>query len=198
MKDYLKMLAENFTSCLTIVDVKAKGRPCLFVNEKFTEETGYEAHEVIGKNLSILQGELSQKDTIEFMRSSFEQEMACVQDIINYKKDGTPFLNRLLMLPIKDKNPDSLLYVGFQNDVTLRKKNIYDNVLLQRVDNAEIRHMVNNPLTILLTSMVLLMQNSSTQKEIQREVKKLSHVFHRINDYALNIEKLSDFENFTP
>ncbi len=195
MFEKIKKVANYFPYCLTIVDVKSKGRPCVFVNDKFLENTGYEADEAIGRNLSYLQGKRTQVDTIEFMRKSFDEGVSCIQDLINYKKDGTPFLNRLLLLPLKGEEGE-LFYIGFQNDITEVKGLSHNNAALSKVQNGEIKHIVNNSLTIILGKMALVLKKSTTEDEINEAVKELSDLFKRINDYALQIEDVSSFEDF--
>ena len=195
MIEKIKQIAKYFPYCLTIVDVNAEGRPCVFTNQKFFINTGYSPEEAIGKNLSFLQGDLTSQDTREFMRKSFNQGDACIQDIINYKRDGTPFLNRLLMLPLKNKSKN-LFYVGFQNDITKMKGLDYDNKALQSVNEGEIRHMVNNPLTVILGTMAIALEKSEGQNEIEEAAKSISDYFQRIIDYSLNIEEVSNYENF--
>ena len=192
----LKAIGDDFPHCLTIVDINAPGRPCIYVNEHFTKNTGYSSEEAVGRNLSFLQGELTAEDTQVFMRNSFKEKLACIQDIINYKKDGTPFLNRLLMLPFSDG--DRELYIGFQNDITSTKGLEYNNESLKKVNDGEIRHMVNNPLTIILsTYYILLKENESIDEDKYNKVKEsLANNFARIIDYSLNIEDVSNFENY--
>jgi PAS domain S-box-containing protein len=197
MIDSLIRVSDYFPYCLTIVDVMAEGRPCLFANEKFFKNTGFDSQYGIGRNLSYLQGKLTSKETITFMRNCFSEKKSCIQDIINYKKDGTPFLNRLLLLPIIT-NTEELYYVGFQNDITQIKGLDYNNTSLTKICDDEIKHMVNNPLNIILGKMSLAFSGLSNDEEINIAVKSLSCFFERINDYALNIEDVSDFEHFSP
>lgn len=195
MLDKIKRIANYFPYCLTIVDVKAQGRPCIFVNDKFLENTGYEPHEAIGRNLSYLQDELTPQETIEFMRQYFAKKVSCIQDVINYKKDGTPFLNRLLMLPLSMSGTQSL-YLGIQNDITSIKGLKHDNASLAKVNDGEIKHMVNNPLSVILGKVGIALKNSSTDEQIDKTAKSLSEMFERINQYALNIENVSKFGSF--
>ena len=53
--------------------------------------------------------------------------------------------------------------------------------------------MVNNPFQIILGSLVVLLMRSTSLEEIDLAVKGLSVIFNKINEYALNIESLSDF-----
>lgn len=195
MLEKIKRIANYFPYCLTIVDVKSKGRPCVFVNNKFYENTGYDVQEAVGKNLSFLQGPLTSNDTRKFMRECFSEGLSCIQDIVNYKKDGTPFLNRLLMLPLNTDDHE-LFYVGFQNDITRIRGLIHNNDSLSKVNDGEIRHMINNPLTIILGKMAIALRNAKSEAEVIKVAKSLSDTFERINSFALNGEDVSNFEKF--
>lgn len=186
--------SELFPYCLTIVDVTAQGRPCIHANHLFEKNTGYKVEEVIGKNLAFLQGERTELETIKFMRECFKKNEACVQDITNYKKNGKEFINRLLMLPITlDKRK---LYVGFQNDITQMMKIKSANEKLRDVQSAEINHVVNNSLQVIFGHLVLKLDQCQTQEELQKRLIELTKHFEKINDYVLNIEHLSEFENY--
>ena len=102
------------------------------------------------------------------------------------------------MLPIHDHVTGDVFYLGIQNDITQEKGLEYNNKSLRGVNNEEIRHMVNNPLAIILGRFELAFMKSTSQEEINLIAKELSEIFNRINEYALNIENLSDFANFYP
>jgi PAS domain S-box-containing protein len=194
----LKRIGDYFPYCLTIVDVTNKGeRPCLYANKMFFENTGYSQNESVGRNLSFLQGELTSNSTVRFMRDSFIKKKACVQDIINYKKSGIPFMNRLLMLPMTDRSSSKVFYIGIQNDITQMKGLEHNSKSLRTIKSAEVQHMVNNPLAAILGTFEHLFINNSSDEEMKLTAKKLASTFKRINDYALNVEKVSDFANFT-
>lgn len=199
MINSLRKIGDHFPFCLTIVDITdAKNRPCIYANKIFLDNTGYSAEESIGRNLSYLQGKLTAEDTIEFMRDCFNKELACIQDIINYKKDGTPFLNRLLMLPIREHATGDIFYLGIQNDITQEKGLEYNNQSLRAINSGEIRHIVNNHLALILGTFELKFMKSSSQEEINSAAKNLEETFNRINEYALNVEHISDFADFDP
>lgn len=192
MIDLLIKVGDKFPYCLTVVDIKEKNAPCLYTNNKFSNNTGYPPEEAIGKNLKFLQGKLTDQNTVEFMKSAFRNEVACIQDIVNYKKDGTPFLNRLLLIPINSKG--KLYYLGFQHDITELKGLNHNNESLKKVNDAEIKHVVNNALCIILGSFKL---SNDQAIELRDNIEdSLTSALERINKYILEIENLSDFENF--
>ena len=69
--------------------------PLVYANPLFLEHTGYTLEEVMGKNCRFLQGEKTNKDTVSIIRHTIKNQINLRIDILNYKKDGTPFWNRL-------------------------------------------------------------------------------------------------------
>jgi PAS domain S-box-containing protein len=180
-------IGDHFPYCVTVVDVDAPGRPCLYSNKKFFENTGYTSDEVLGENLRLLQGKLTSQATVEFIRECFKNYSACIQDIVNYKKDGTPFLNRLLMLPIQGQ--DKKYYIGFQHDITHRNGLEHNNESLAKVNDAEIKHVMNNALSIILGGHLL-------GRSEENLAQVLTRAFDRINKFVLEVESVSEFEKF--
>lgn len=198
MLEKLIKFAEYFPYCVTVVDVKQQGRPCLYANEKFFQNTGYPPQEAIGRNLAFLQGEATQEESRNFMRKAFRDGAACIQDLINYKKDGTPFLNRLLMVPLEQPNRGTHIYIGIQNDVTESRGLKHDNTLLSRVTDGEIKHHINNALTIIFFSLESNLRKAKTPEEVQHSILNLSKAFARINEFARNAENVSELDGFDP
>ncbi len=194
MIEKIKTMGDLFPYCLTIVDVMQKGHPCIYANNKFSDNTGYDAQEAIGKNLSFLQGKLSDPSTCAFMLKCINEGKACIQDIFNYKKDGTIFLNRLLLLPLKSKG--NLFYIGIQNDLTQKKRILYSNENLKNVSDIEIKHFVNNALSIAINGHSLLLKSNGEDVNLESTWEQFQDSLVRINDFALNTEFISEFENF--
>lgn len=164
MLDKLKEIGDHFDCCLTIVDMNDPKHPCIYANNKFFDNTGYNFEEVSGKNLAFLQGEDTSTDTITFMQKCFSNNEPCCQDIVNYKKDGTPFINRLVMLPLEYENHN--YFFGFQNDIT-------------------------NKFTIILGKIAIGLHLKQDPSEELHE--KLEKCFKDINNFCLNIEEHQDF-----
>jgi hypothetical protein len=128
------------------------------------------------------------------MRSSFDKNLACIQDIINYKKDGTPFLNRLLMLPCATAK--TFYYLGFQNDVTEERGLNHNNESLLKVKDGEIRHMINNPLAIIIGKLELNPFHKMDEKIEDGLIEKLQINLKKINHTARNFDSISELEDF--
>ncbi|MFC1499956.1 SpoIIE family protein phosphatase, partial [Candidatus Zixiibacteriota bacterium] len=48
-------------------------------------------------------------------------ERPCVVELLNYRKDGTPFWNRLSLTPLRDETGVVTHFIGVQSDVTRRR-----------------------------------------------------------------------------
>jgi PAS domain S-box-containing protein len=106
---------------ITIADARAPDRPLIYVNEGFTRLTGYSAEETLGSNCRFLQGPKTDPATVRQIREAISEERGCEVELLNYRKDGTPFWNRLSITPIRNKAGITTHYVGVQSDVTRRK-----------------------------------------------------------------------------
>ena len=91
--------------------------PIIFVSEEFEEQTGYSPQEVLGRNCRFLQGPDTDPEAVEAIRRALRTESAITIDILNYKKDGTKFWNRLRIRPLYGDDGNVMFYVGAQNPI---------------------------------------------------------------------------------
>ena len=91
-------------------------RKILWVNDDFTEITGYTLTEVIGKKPSLLQGPKTEKDAINRIRRSLENEVAFMEEITNYRKNGEPYICRLVIHPVFNRDQQLTNYIAFEVD----------------------------------------------------------------------------------
>ncbi|WP_323675673.1 PAS domain-containing protein [Halorubellus sp. PRR65] len=107
---------------ITIADGRTGDEPLIYVNEGFARLTGYSVTETVGRNCRFLQGDGTDPETVATLRAAIENEDAASVDIRNYRQDGTPFWNHLNISPIFDAEGTLTHYLGFQRDVTERKR----------------------------------------------------------------------------
>ncbi len=67
--------------------------PLVYVSDAFLWMTGYERSDCIGKNCRFLQGKYTAASAIAQIRQAIKEESNCMVKLINYRKDGTPFVN---------------------------------------------------------------------------------------------------------
>ncbi|WP_435167095.1 PAS domain-containing protein [Falsirhodobacter sp. 1013] len=86
--------------------------PLLLVNDKFSALTGFGAEEVIGRNCRFLQrdaGNTVAKARIHTFFDTPEQPSVRI-DLVNFRKDGTPFINLLYMSKLRNRD-NSVRYI---------------------------------------------------------------------------------------
>ena len=91
--------------------------PIIFVSDEFETQTGYSPQEVLGRNCRFLQGPETDQNAIGAIRQALETESPITVDILNYKKDGTKFWNRLRIRPLYGDDGKVLIYAGTQNPI---------------------------------------------------------------------------------
>jgi PAS domain S-box-containing protein len=194
MLDLIKNASADFDICVTIADMSDPSHKLIYVNKRFTELTGYELSEVNNKNCSFLQGRLTDPQKIEFMRKAFKENFACCVDLVNYKKNGEPFWNRLVLVPLTIN--EKQYYMGLQNDITFKKNREYSEKNLESVKHSEVCHKVKNPLAIVLSYQSKLNKTSDQNKriDIQEHIKV---AIRRIEDFVTNLETASEFDDWT-
>ncbi|RUR04725.1 PAS domain-containing protein [Legionella sp. km772] len=123
---------------ITIVDMKQKHQPLVFINPSFEQLTGYSAHEIIGKNCRFLQGSLPPQPETHLIRQALNEQKNCRVILRNMKRDGSLFWNELSLAPIKENNHLSY-YIGIQKDVT--EEIIQNQTIIQVLEQNKIAAM---------------------------------------------------------
>ncbi|MBN2370117.1 MAG: SpoIIE family protein phosphatase [Vicinamibacteria bacterium] len=104
-----------------IVDLQQPGSPIIYVNEGFERLTGYSRAEAMGLNCRFLQGDKTDPEAREEIRRAIHERTPCVVEILNYRKDGAPFWNRLSLTPVRNSRGEATHYIGIQSDVSVRR-----------------------------------------------------------------------------
>ncbi|MCC6152828.1 MAG: SpoIIE family protein phosphatase [Candidatus Hydrogenedentes bacterium] len=105
---------------ITIGDCGQSDIPLIYVNDGFVSITGYSREDVLGRNCRFLQGPETDEAACAKIRAAIHDQLPCVVELVNYRKDGTPFWNRLSITPILDAKGTATHFVGIQSDVTER------------------------------------------------------------------------------
>ncbi len=145
---------ESFVQGVVITDPTQPDNPIIYVNDSFIRLTGYTREEVIGKNCRFLQGTLTDPAAVGRLRAALHEERPCLLELLNYRKDGTPFWNALSISPLHNAAGDLTHFVGVQTDISPFKQ------LEQRYQRAQkmelvgqlargVAHDFNNLLTVI-------------------------------------------------
>jgi PAS domain S-box-containing protein len=107
---------------ITVADMSLPDEPLVYVNDAFERLTGYTRAETLGRNCRFLQGPESNEEAVRTMREAIEAGERASVEILNYRKDGERFWNRVDIAPIAFEDGDPRYYVGFQTDISERKR----------------------------------------------------------------------------
>lgn len=129
---------------ITISDMQLPEQPLIYINEGFERLTGYSSKSMLGKNCRFLQGEDTDPATVQEIRDALVSGKECVVEILNYKKNGKQFWNRLSLTPVSGADGKVTHVIGVQSDITDRKNT--EEALIEANRQLELanRHMKSN------------------------------------------------------
>jgi PAS domain S-box-containing protein len=107
-------LSEVF--CLT--DPKQEDNPIIYASEGFYQMTGYTRDFVIGTNCRFLQGPKTQHHSVQRLREAIGYGQELSEALLNYRRDGRPFMNILMIAPLHDNKGNVKYHIGAQIDAS--------------------------------------------------------------------------------
>ncbi|WP_436935712.1 PAS domain-containing protein [Halovenus marina] len=126
---------------ITITDPDREDNPMIYANSRFETLTGHS--DVIGENCRFLQGEETDPETRATIREAVDECRPVSVDILNYRKNGQKFWNRLDIAPVHDEEGTVTSFVGFQMEITERKIRERRLEVLKRVLSHNLRNKMN-------------------------------------------------------
>ena len=120
----LETAVDDATESVLITDseLDEPGPRIVYANPGFRAMTGYEPDEVMGKTPRILQGPETDPELLTELRRLLENGEPFFGETINYRKDGTPFVNEWSISPVYDETGVTTHFVAVQRDITTRKR----------------------------------------------------------------------------
>jgi PAS domain S-box-containing protein len=181
----LSRAVEQSPVVVMIVDMHGKIQ---YVNPRFTEVTGYQPDEVIGKNPSMLRSEPgTESEKYENLWGSIRSGKTWHGIFKNRKKNGDIYCASASISALRDGQGEIVNYVGVQEDITMRRE--LESELEQR--NREVArsktlaivgrmasmvaHDLRNPLSSIKMSLQILSKpNQDIAGEYSQELKKIA------------------------
>lgn len=102
---------------MLITDPRQPDNPIVFVNDAFAKLTGYSREETLGKNCRFLQGPGTNLEDVAKVREAIARRQPVEIELLNYRKDGSLFWNRLLISPVFNGGELSYFFAS-QFDIT--------------------------------------------------------------------------------
>jgi PAS domain S-box-containing protein len=131
---------------MSIAAADQPDEPLVYVNDGFEAVTGYDESDAIDRNCRFLQGQATDPAAIDTIRDSIAADEPMSIEILNYRQDGAPFWNQVRVSPVANPVGDVTHYLGFQDDITDRKR----SEQLVRLLNRVLRHNLRNDMNVVL------------------------------------------------
>jgi PAS domain S-box-containing protein len=146
---------------MILTDPNQNDNPIVFANKAFLDLTGYEESEVIGRNCRFLQGANTDREAVAALRETVNSGGSIALEILNYKRDGTPFWNAVFIGPVFDQQGKLAYQFASQLDVTRRRNSEQSFRQAQKMESigqltAGLAHDFNNLLQVVNGNLELL------------------------------------------
>ncbi|MET3648011.1 PAS domain-containing protein [Phyllobacterium ifriqiyense] len=103
---------------MLITDPSQYDNPIVFANDAFSRLTGYSREEIIGRNCRFLQGTGTNDEDVTRIRDAVARREPIEIDLLNYRKNGSSFWNRVLISPVFDDTGELKYFFASQFDVS--------------------------------------------------------------------------------
>ncbi len=171
----LSLVASKTDNAVFIIDNDEKIE---WVNDAFTNQTGYTVEEAKGKKPgSLFQGKNIDPNTILQIGDRISKGLSFTGEMLNYHKDGYEFWVHMALNPILNRNNEIVKYVVVQSDITERKN--VEKELIKAKEEAErlvkvkeeflsmVSHELRTPLNAVIGMSHLLLQESPRPDQVQ-------------------------------
>jgi PAS domain S-box-containing protein len=101
---------DELTDSFTITDPCLSGHPIVFASQGFLKMSGYSKEEVVGKNGRIFQGPRTNRRSVLEIREAIREERTVHINILNYRKDGSPFWMLFHLCPVYSKEDGRVIH----------------------------------------------------------------------------------------
>ncbi|KAF5443258.1 hypothetical protein F2P56_035831 [Juglans regia] len=129
---------DEFSESFTITDPSISGHPIVFASRGFLKMSGYSKDEVIGQNGRAFQGPRTNRRSVMEIREAIREERPIQVNLLNYRKDGTPFWMLFHMSPVFCKKDGRVThFVGVQVPISRKPRRSVSGIERSSVDLSE-------------------------------------------------------------
>jgi diguanylate cyclase (GGDEF)-like protein/PAS domain S-box-containing protein len=120
--ELLRQLVESSPDGIAVCERGDDGWLVVFVNRAFERLTGFNAQELKGRDLRLLQGEDRDQEQRQRLRQALADGESCRALLRNYRSDGTQFWNEMVLVPLTNGSGGVDHFVSFHRDARERMR----------------------------------------------------------------------------
>ena len=102
---------------MVVSNPRLPDNPLEVVNPAFSGLTGYSEADIVGRNCRFLAGAGTEQLATDRIRDALRDRRPVLVEILNYRKDGTPFRNGVMIAPLFDPDGGLAWFLGSQVDL---------------------------------------------------------------------------------
>ncbi|WWC70144.1 uncharacterized protein I206_104091 [Kwoniella pini CBS 10737] len=136
-----------------VVDIRRYDSPIVYASPSFSQLTGYDLPQILGRNCRFLQApegdvvkgskrKYTDNTAVAHLKRMLNAGKECQASLINYRRGGVPFINLVTVVPIPWDGTDIVYHVGFQVDLVEQPNAILRNM---RDGSYQVNYTVSNP-----------------------------------------------------
>ncbi|RAL59489.1 hypothetical protein DID88_006603 [Monilinia fructigena] len=130
---HLREASEGLAEVFCLTDPSRPDNPIVFASEEFHRTTQYGMSYVLGRNCRFLQGPKTNPFSVRRIREKIESGQEHCETFLNYRRDGSPFMNLLMCAPLCDSRGTIRYFIGAQVDISGLVKECSELESLQRL-----------------------------------------------------------------
>ncbi|TGO60473.1 hypothetical protein BCON_0035g00490 [Botryotinia convoluta] len=134
---HLREASEGLAEVFCLTDPSRPDNPIVFASEEFHRTTQYGMSYVLGRNCRFLQGPKTNPFSVRRIREKIEAGQEHCETFLNYRRDGSPFMNLLMCAPLCDSRGTIRYFIGAQVDISGLVKECSELESLQRLVAAD-------------------------------------------------------------
>ena len=174
----MRLLSQTLKSardCIAVADLEDR---LLFVNEALTETYGYTAAELIGQPASLFRGSVTQPLPVPDIPTALLADGAWHGELVNSRKDGTPFPIELWTSVVRDDAGQPIATVRSARDISERRTLEAQFRQSQKMEGigqlaGGVAHDFNNLLTVVQGHVVLLLDQANLSPQARESIGEI-------------------------
>lgn len=103
---------------IVISDARKLAHPIVYANRAFSRITGYAPQDVLGQDLSILDGAATNPEDLALLAETMHRGGSLTTTLVHHRREGAPFHNKLSISPVRNDAGVITHYIHVMEDVT--------------------------------------------------------------------------------